>query len=145
MARVAWRFAGVRTNKYMKKILGQASHYLIGAVIALILDFVVVAALVVLGVPKFVARIIGLTFGITTTYLFSRRYIFVSSQPISFLEWGRYALAQSVGSALNFAVSTALLYAGDGTMLHVAGAVIVGAGIGFCYNFFAARRQLGGK
>jgi putative flippase GtrA len=129
----------------MKKILGQASHYLIGAVIALALDFVVVAALVALGVPKFVARIIGLTFGITTTYLFSRRYIFVSSQPISFLEWGRYALAQSVGSALNFAVSTALLYVGDGTMLHVAGAVIVGAGIGFCYNFFAARRQLGGK
>jgi putative flippase GtrA len=139
---VAWRFVGAHTHKFMKKILGQASHYLIGALIALALDFVIVATLVALGVPKFVARIIGLAFGITTTYLFSRRYIFVSSQSISFAQWARYALAQSVGSALNFTVSTALLYVGDGTTLHVAGAVIAGAGIGFCYNFFAARRQL---
>ncbi len=140
-----WRFVGVHPYKYMKKILGQASHYLIGAVIALALDSVIVVALVAMGVPKVVARTIGLTIGITTTYLFSRRYIFVSSQPISFSEWGRYALAQSVGSALNFALSTALLYVGNGTALHVSGAVIAGAGIGFCYNFFAARRQLDGK
>ncbi len=129
----------------MKKILGQASHYLIGAVIALALDSVIVVAMVAMGIPKVVARTIGLAIGITTTYLFIRRYIFVSSQQISFSDWGRYVLAQSVGSALNFAVSTVLLYVGNGTALHVAGAVIVGAGIGFCYNFFAARRQLGGK
>jgi putative flippase GtrA len=129
----------------MRKTLSQASRYLVGALIALAIDFCVVAALVGIGVPRFVSRIVGLTLGITTTYLFSRRYIFTSTQPLSVAQWWRYALAQSIGSALNFAVSTLLLYLGDGTTLHVAGAVFTGAAIGFCYNFFAARRQLDGK
>jgi putative flippase GtrA len=144
-ALIAQRTPHARTHPFMKKTLGQASRYLIGALIALAIDFCVVAALVSMGVPKYVARVVGLTLGITTTYLFSRRYIFASIQPLSVAQWWRYALAQSVGSALNFAVSTLLLYVGDGTTLHVAGAVITGAAIGFCYNFFAARRQLDGK
>lgn len=126
----------------MKKTLGQASRYFVGAVIALAVDVAIVSALLAIGLPRVLARSVALLAGITTTYIFSRRYIFVSEKPISLVEWGRYVVAQSMGTALNFVASTSLLYIGNGSMLHVGGAIFTGAGLGFCYNFFAARRQL---
>jgi putative flippase GtrA len=123
----------------------QASRYLIGAVIALIFDFCAVWVLLRIGVHPLIARGLALLVGITTTYFFSRRFAFSPDKPASWRDWSRYVAAQSVGSALNYAAGSALLWLGDGSTLQVAGAIACGAALGFSYNFFAARRLLHGK
>jgi putative flippase GtrA len=124
------------------KTPAQMSRYLIGAVLALALDYAIVWGALRLGLHPWFARALGLLAGVTTTYFFNRRYTFDISTKPSVAEWSRYFAMQLIGSALNFAVSTVGLYFGDRSTLHIALAVGAGAAIGFSYNFFAARRVL---
>ena len=126
----------------MRETIGQAGRYLIGAFIALAIDASIVSIAVKLGVPVIAARLIALLAGVTTTYFFNRRYTFTVSAPASSADWSRYVAAQSIGTALNFAISTGLLYWSDRSLWQIWGAVLLGACVGFCVNFFAARRQL---
>ncbi len=126
----------------MREIIRQAGRYLIGAFIALAIDASIVSVGVKLGAPVILARLIALLAGVTTTYFFNRRYTFTVTVPASVADWSRYVAAQSIGTALNFAISTGLLYLSDRSLWQIWGSVLVGAGIGFCVNFFAARRQL---
>ena len=126
----------------MREIIRQAGRYLIGAFIALAIDASIVSVGVKLGAPVILARLIALLAGVTTTYFFNRRYTFTVTVPASVANWSRYVAAQSIGTALNFAISTGLLYLSDRSLWQIWGSVLVGAGIGFCVNFFAARRQL---
>ena len=126
----------------MRETLGQAGRYLIGAFIALAVDIGVVTLGMQVQLPVLVARVMGLLAGVTTTYLFNRRYTFSPQHPASLQDWGRYLLRQSVGTALNFAVSSSLIFWSDRLWWQVWGAVLVGAAAGFCVNFFSARRQL---
>jgi putative flippase GtrA len=120
----------------------QMSRYLIGAVIALVFDYAVVMAALKLGAHPWLARVLGLLVGITTTYFFNRRFTFTMGSVASFAEWSRYVAMQAIGSALNFVVSTIGIYFGDRSVWQVALAVAAGAVVGFSYNFFAARRIL---
>jgi putative flippase GtrA len=120
----------------------QMGRYLVGAVIALVLDYWVVWGALWFGAHAWFARALGLLVGVSTTYFFNRRYTFTTSAKPTIYEWLRYFAIQLVGSALNFTVSTVALYWGDRSTLHVALAIGAGAVIGFCYNFFAARRVL---
>ncbi len=126
----------------MRETIRQAGRYLIGAFIALAIDASIVSVGVKLGAPVILARLIALLAGVTTTYFFNRRYTFTVTVPASVADWSRYVAAQSIGTALNFAISTGLLYLSDRSLWQIWGSVLVGAGIGFCVNFFAARRQL---
>lgn len=126
----------------MREAIGQAGRYLIGAFIALAIDATIVSLGVKIGAPVIVARIVALLAGVTTTYFFNRRYTFTPSTSASFADWGRYVGAQTIGTALNFAISTGLLYFSDRALWQIWGAVLAGAGAGFCVNFFSARRQL---
>ncbi len=126
----------------MRETANHAARYLIGAILALAIDASIVSMGVVLGVPVALARSIALLAGITVTYLFNRRFTFAPKHAASFKDWGRYVAAQSIGSALNFAVSTVLLYLSDRSLWQIWGSVLAGAAIGFIVNFFAARRQL---
>ena len=126
----------------MRETIGQASRYLIGAFIALAVDASIVSVGVKLGAPVVVARLLALLAGVTTTYFFNRRYTFTVSGPASVADWSRYVAAQSIGTALNFAISTELLYLSDRSLWQIWGSVLLGAAAGFCVNFFAARRQL---
>lgn len=126
----------------MRETMGQAGRYLIGAFIALAIDAAIVSVGVKLGAPVIVARLIALLAGVTTTYLFNRRYTFTVSGPATVADWSRYVAAQSIGTALNFAISTGLLYWSDRALWQIWGAVLAGAIAGFCVNFFSARRQL---
>lgn len=126
----------------MKETVSQAGRYLIGAVIALVLDACVMLVLVSWGAPTLLARAVALLVGITTTYAFNRAFTFEITHPPSVSDWFRYVLAQSVGSALNFLASTlAISFLGRASWAVLI-SVCIGAGIGFCYNFFAARRLL---
>ncbi len=126
----------------MKETANQAGRYLIGAVIALALDTAAMLILVTWGVPTLLARAIALLIGITTTYAFNRAFTFEINHSASFVDWFRYVVAQSVGSALNFLASTvAISFLGRSTWAVVV-SVCIGAAIGFSYNFFAARRLL---
>ena len=126
----------------VRETAGQAGRYLIGAFIALAIDATIVSVMVSMGAHVLIARLLAMLAGVTTTYAFNRRYTFAPSHPASFADWGRYVAAQSVGSAINFALSTGLLWLSDRSVLQIWGAVIVGAGAGFCVNFFTARRLL---
>ena len=126
----------------MRETLGQAVRYLIGAFIALAIDIGVVTLGMQVPFPTLVARILGLLAGVTTTYFFNRRYTFSPQHPASFQDWGRYLLRQSVGTAINFAVSSGLIFLSDRLWWQIWGAILVGASVGFCVNFFSARRQL---
>lgn len=129
----------------MRETLRQAGRYLVGAFIALAIDTTIVTMGVQLALPVLVARLMGLIAGVTTTYFFNRRFTFTPQQAASLVDWGHYLMRQSVGSALNFAVSSSLIYASDRLVWQIWGAIFVGAAIGFCVNFFAARRQLHGS
>lgn len=109
---------------------------------ALAIDATIVSVMVRLGTPVLLARGLAMLAGVTTTYAFNRRYTFAPRHPASLADWGRYVAAQSVGSAINFAMSTVLLWFSDKSLLQIWGAVIAGAGAGFCVNFFTARRLL---
>jgi putative flippase GtrA len=126
----------------MRETIGQASRYLIGAFIALAVDASIVSVAVKLGAPVVVARLTALLAGVTTTYFFNRRFTFTVSEPASVASWLRYVAAQSIGTALNFAISTGLLYLSDRSLWQIWGAILLGAAAGFCVNFFSARRQL---
>ena len=126
----------------MRETIGQAGRYLIGAFIALAIDASIVSVGVKLGVPVIVARLAALLAGVTTTYFFNRRYTFTPSVAASVTDWGRYVAAQSIGTTLNFAISTGILYLSDQALWQIWGAVLAGASAGFCVNFFSARRQL---
>ncbi len=124
--------------------MGQAGRYLIGAFIALAIDIALVTVGVKLALPVLAARLLGLLAGMTTTYFFNRRYTFAPPHAASFADWGQYLLRQSVGSALNFAISSSLIYLSDRLLWQIWGAICLGAAAGFAVNFFAARRQLHG-
>ena len=126
----------------MRETLQQAGRYLIGAFIALAVDIGVVTLGMQAGLPVLAARSAGLLAGVTTTYFFNRRYTFSPQHPASLQDWGQYLLQQLMGTALNFAVSSCLIYVSDREWWQVWGAVLVGAAAGFCVNFFSARRQL---
>ena len=126
----------------MRETIGQAGRYLIGAFIALAIDASIVSVGVKLGAPVIAARLVALLAGVTTTYFFNRRYTFTVAGPASLADWSRYVAAQSIGTALNFAISTGLLYCSDRSLWQIWGSVLLGAGVGFCVNFFAARKQL---
>jgi putative flippase GtrA len=126
----------------MHETAGQAARYLVGAVIALAVDASIVSVGVALGAPVALARLLALLAGITTTYVFNRRFTFTPLQPASLQNWREYVMAQAVGSLLNFAISTVLLYAADRTLWKIWGSVLVGAAVGFCVNFLSARRVL---
>ena len=126
----------------MRETIGQAARYLIGAFIALAIDATIVSMGVQLGTPVIAARLVALLSGVTTTYFFNRRYTFKATVPPSVANWVRYVAAQSVGTALNFAISTGLLYWSDRNLWQIWGSVLAGASAGFCVNFFSARRQL---
>ena len=137
---------------------GQAGRYLIGAFLALALDAATVSLIMMLHPPVVLSRTAGLLVGVTTTYFFNRRFTFDAVHPASVSDWGRYVLAQSLGTTINFGVSTGLLLLLEqlatqggttvGTtgqvlpMWQVWGAILVGAAAGFCVNFFTARRLL---
>jgi putative flippase GtrA len=120
----------------------QMARYLIGAVVALVIDYAIVWSALRLGLHPWLARALGLLAGVTTTYFFNRRYTFEVAGNSSVKEWSRYFATQLVGSALNFSVSTLGLYLGDRSTGQVALAIVAGAVVGFSYNFFAARRVL---
>lgn len=133
-----------RKELTVRETARQAGRYLIGAFIALAIDASIVSIGVKLEVPVVFARVFAQLAGITTTYLFNRRFTFSPQHPGSIRDWGRYVAAQAVGSLLNFAISTGLLYLSDRSLWQIWGAVLVGAAAGFCVNFFSARRQLHG-
>jgi putative flippase GtrA len=126
----------------MRETLGQMSRYLIGAVLALVIDAAIVTVLVRFGAPVVLARLMAMLAGITTTYLFNRRYTFRPTHPASLGDWWRYVAAQSVGAVVNFVISTGLLYWSNREPWQIWGAIAAGAAVGFCINFFAARHRL---
>jgi putative flippase GtrA len=126
----------------VRETANQAGRYLVGAIIALAIDASIVSLGIGLGGHFVLVRILAQLAGITTTYLFNRRFTFSPQHPASLGDWGRYVMAQAIGSLLNFAISTGLLFLSDRSIWQIWGAVLVGAGVGFCVNFFAARRQL---
>ena len=128
----------------MRETMGQAGRYLIGAFIALAIDVALVTVGVKLALPVLLARLLGLLAGVTTTYFFNRRFTFSPQHAASLADWGRYLMRQSVGTALNFAISSALIYVSHRLIWQIWGAILLGAAAGFCINFFSARQQLHG-
>jgi putative flippase GtrA len=120
----------------------QLAWYFVGAVIALVVDYCVVWIGMRVGFSPWVARVPGLLVGVTITYFVSRRFAFSTTTAASVAEWLRYVSQQAVGTLINLCVSLLGLHLGDRSTLHIGLAMITGAGAGFAYNFFAARRVL---
>lgn len=126
----------------MRETIGQMGRYLIGAFAALAIDASIVTVMMHFGSPVIIARLLAMLAGITTTYFFNRRYTFSPSHPASLGDWSRYVAAQSVGTAVNFGLSTGLIYLSSREPWQIWASIGVGAGVGFCINFFTARRRL---
>lgn len=120
----------------------QVLRYFAGACLALVLDTFVVTLAIEVGLPIVLARALGLATGLATTYLFSLAFVFSPRRAPSLREFGRYVLVQSVGTGVNYALSTLLLFWAAGDRLLGVLAILLGAVAGFILNFFFARRTL---
>lgn len=125
-----------------REIPAQVLRYFAGACLALLLDMAVVTCAIETGLNIVFARALGLAVGLTTTYLFSLAFVFSPRRAPSLREFGRYVLVQSVGTSVNYALSTLLLFWAAGDRVLGALSIVVGAGAGFILNFLFARRTL---
>ncbi len=125
-----------------REIPAQVLRYLAGACLALLLDMAVVTCAIDIGLNIVLARALGLAVGLTTTYLFSLAFVFSPRRAPSLREFGRYVLVQSLGTSVNYALSTLLLFWAAGDRALSALSIVVGAGAGFILNFLFARRTL---
>jgi putative flippase GtrA len=88
-----------------------------------------------IGVPPIVARGFSFLITIAVTFVLNARYTFAAS--IKDSSKSRYVLIQCVGSAINFAVYSALVLAG---LLGPLWALVVGSFLGSAHNFLMMRR-----
>jgi putative flippase GtrA len=126
----------------LKTLQREMLRYIAGALLALFVDIALVSFFLSHGMNLLVARTFGLLAGVTITYYFNRRYTFLANTRPSFREWLTYASLQSIGTAINFAVSLIVLSFSSRDMIATAISIGFGAVAGFCYNFFAARKVL---
>ncbi|MCS6996820.1 MAG: GtrA family protein [Casimicrobiaceae bacterium] len=124
------------------KLPAQALRYFLAACLALVLDVATVLLSLELGAHAVLARALGLFVGLCTTYACSLLFVFPLSQAPSVLGFLRYSGVQSLGTALNYGLSTLLLAWAAQDRFFVMLAVTAGAAAGFLVNFYFARRLL---
>lgn len=120
----------------------QFALFCVAGALAFVVDAGIVQVLVgLLDADPYLARVFSFACGVTTTWLFNRRYTFTPRAGVSLArEWRNYAMTQLGGLLVNFAIYSALLMTVPLVWRWPALGVAAGACVGLVVNFAAARR-----
>ena len=119
----------------------QFALFCIAGVIGFLVDAGVVQAMVTLGgFDPYLSRVVSFLCAMTATWLFNRRYTFVSSREESVAkEWLRYFVAMLGGFAVNYGVYAALVYAFPVVRVWPVLGVAAGSVAGLIVNYVSSR------
>ncbi|KQN95869.1 hypothetical protein ASF01_16000 [Stenotrophomonas sp. Leaf70] len=98
-----------------------------------------------LSVDPYLARLVSFMAAVTTTWLFNRRFTFLSGSggPGSLLrEWGRYVVSQLGGFTVNYAVYALLVWVIALVRQWPVLGVGAGSAAGLVVNYLLARRYV---
>lgn len=124
-------------NRYSKVI-----RFGIIGVIAFFVDWLVLKFLVDRGATFVVARLLSFLVAVTVTFLLNKYWTFRDAAPAPFLkQYLHFFAANSVGGAVNYAVSTSFYYfflAPSDRFIWFS--LLLGSGAGFVFNFIISNR-----
>ena len=107
---------------------------------ALVVDSLVLAAGLALGVPRAAARIVSLFVSMNFTFALNRAYTFAAFREQSLLkQYGMYMAANAFGAVVNYVVFIVLTAPGAWLEHWPIAGVAVGAIVGMGFNFTASR------
>jgi putative flippase GtrA len=93
------------------------------------------------GFGPYVARLVSYFAAATTTWALNRRYTFDITGSGSLIgEWGRFTLVNGVGGIANYGVFALLVATSPFIYQHPVVAVVIGAGVGWVFNYHASKR-----
>ena len=108
---------------------------------AFALDYGVLAATIQLGASPYAGRVLSMALAMVLTWVLNRRLTFKTSAPPSWREFAAYTGLALAGIALNYAIYSAVLWAGASLLA----AMVLGTGIAAVFNFWRYRSLLGDK
>jgi putative flippase GtrA len=119
----------------------QFALFCVAGAIGFLVDAGVVQAMVsLLALDPYLSRVVSFLCAMTATWLFNRRYTFVSTREESIAkEWLRYLVAMLGGFAVNYAVYAALVYAFDLVRVWPVLGVAAGSVAGLAVNYLSSR------
>jgi len=91
------------------------------------------------GLSPYTGRVISIAVGIVFTWWLHRRLTFRTAAAPSWREFGAFAMQSLAGAALNYAVYSAVVWAGA----PVLAGLVAGTAVGAVFNFFRYRKILG--
>jgi len=93
------------------------------------------------GFGPYSARLVSYFAAATTTWALNRRYTFdVTASGSLLAEWGRFTLVNGFGGIANYGVFAALVATSPFIYQHPVVAVVIGAGVGWIFNYHASKR-----
>ncbi|WP_420846820.1 GtrA family protein [Microvirga tunisiensis] len=104
-------------------------------------DAATLSVLLATGVNVYISRIFSFLCAVTFTWLYNRRYTFLSAAACrpSVGEWGRFTLVSSSGGAVNMVLYVILVSWGDPFAQFPILALAIGSAAGLCLNFLGSR------
>lgn len=122
----------------------QAWRFAVSGVLGLGVDTAALYALMALGAPFALARVLSFLAAATFTWAFNRRLTFATgeAQPPTWREWLHYLAAMAVGGLLNYGVSLGAYHGWDTVRAYPVLALVLGSAAGMVLNFVSARHLL---
>jgi putative flippase GtrA len=123
----------------MRSNLQQLLRFAFSGVLGCITDVTLLYLALQLGANFYSGRVLSFLAAVWLTWRLNRRYTFAASGSSPWQEWWRYLTVMLGGGAVNYAVSSALVYTLPAHFWLPALAVAVGSLAGMTVNFLAAR------
>ena len=119
----------------------QFALFCVAGAIGFLVDAGVVQAMVsLLALDPYLSRVASFLCAMTATWIFNRRYTFVSTREESIAkEWLRYLVAMLGGFAVNYGVYAALVYAFEVVRVWPVLGVAAGSVAGLAVNYLSSR------
>ncbi|MGI4876561.1 MAG: GtrA family protein [Janthinobacterium lividum] len=117
---------------------GQVIRFGITGGLGFVIDAGVLWLLIRAGVSPYAARVASIACAIVLTWWLNRRMTFRTAAPPSWREFGAFFLQSLAGAAVNYAIYSAMLWAGA----PVIAGLVVGTAIASVFNFFRYRAIL---
>lgn len=116
----------------------QAARFALVGGLAFVLDAGVLWLGIRAGASPYAARVTSIVVSIIFTWWLNRRLTFRTAAPPSWREFGAYGAQSLAGASVNYAIYSAVLWAGGAVWLGL----VIGTGVASVFNFVRYRAVL---